>query len=218
MPSLHLSKKIIYTKEVRQLNNTQEMLLLIKDLSGKMEKVMDHKRYQHTLSVAATASCMAMRFQTDPYQAYLAGLLHDNAKCINNEKKLSICVKNKLSVNPAEEKNPDLLHAKVGSFLAKEKFKIDDEQILSAILWHTTGKPEMTILEKILYIADYMEPLRKPQTNMELVRRLAFEDLDRCMCEILSGTIQYLQDKEATIDEITMETYQFYNRLCREQM
>ena len=112
------------------MNNTQEMLLLIKDLSGKMEKVMDHKRYQHTLSVAATASCMAMRFQTDPYQAYLAGLMHDNAKCISNEKKLSICVKNKLSVNPAEEKNPDLLHAKVGSFLAKEKFKIDDEQIL----------------------------------------------------------------------------------------
>lgn len=193
------------------------MLLLIRDLSGKMEKVMDKKRYQHTLGVAATASCMAMRFQTDPYKAYLAGLLHDNAKCIGNDKKLSVCAKNKLSVNAAEEKNPDLLHAKVGSFLAKDKYKISDEQILSAILWHTTGKPEMTVLEQIIYIADYIEPLRKPQKNMEVVRRLAFEDLDRCMLEILSGTIQYLQDKQAAIDEITMKTYQYYAGLCNKQ-
>lgn len=193
------------------------MLLLIRDLSGKMEKVMDKKRYQHTLGVAATASCMAMRFQTDPYKAYLAGLLHDNAKCISNDKKLSVCAKNKLSVNAAEEKNPDLLHAKVGSFLAKDKYRISDEQILSAILWHTTGKPEMTVLEQIIYIADYIEPLRKPQKNMEIVRRLAFEDLDRCMLEILSGTIQYLQDKQAVIDEITMKTYQYYAGLCNKQ-
>lgn len=193
------------------------MLLLIRDLSGKMEKVMDKKRYQHTLGVAATASCMAMRFQTDPYKAYLAGLLHDNAKCISNDKKLSVCAKNKLSVNAAEEKNPDLLHAKVGSFLAKDKYRISDEQILSAILWHTTGKPEMTVLEQIIYIADYIEPLRKPQKNMEIVRRLAFEDLDRCMLEILSGTIQYLQDKQAAIDEITMKTYQYYAGLCNKQ-
>ena len=178
---------------------------------------MDKKRYQHTLGVAATASCMAMRFQTDPYKAYLAGLLHDNAKCISNDKKLSVCAKNKLSVNAAEEKNPDLLHAKVGSFLAKDKYKISDEQILSAILWHTTGKPEMTVLEQIIYIADYIEPLRKPQKNMEIVRRLAFEDLDRCMLEILSGTIQYLQDKQAAIDEITMKTYQYYVGLCNKQ-
>lgn len=178
---------------------------------------MDKKRYQHTLGVAATASCMAMRFQKDPYQAYLAGLLHDNAKCISNDKKLSVCAKNKLSVNAAEEKNPDLLHAKVGSFLAKDKYKISDEQILSAILWHTTGKPEMTVLEQIIYIADYIEPLRKPQKNMEVVRRLAFEDLDRCMLEILSGTIQYLQDKQAAIDEITMKTYQYYAGLCNKQ-
>ena len=199
------------------MNSPQEMLLLIRDLSGKMEKVMDKKRYQHTLGVAATASCMAMRFQTDPYKAYLAGLLHDNAKCISNDKKLSVCAKNKLSVNAAEEKNPDLLHAKVGSFLAKDKYKISDEQILSAILWHTTGKPEMTVLEQIIYIADYIEPLRKPQKNMEIVRRLAFEDLDRCMLEILSGTIQYLQDKQAAIDEITMKTYQYYAGLCNKQ-
>lgn len=213
-----LSGKIICTKEVRQLNDTQQDILLrIRALTGKMEKVMDKKRYQHTLSVAATASSMAMCFGTDPYQAYLAGLLHDNAKCINNEKKLSICRKNKISVNKAQAHNPDLLHAKVGSFLAREKYGVRDDDILSAIMWHTTGRPAMTKLEQILYIADYIEPLRKRQPNMDIVRALAFEDLDRCMLEILSGTIQYLQNKGAAIDTITMETYQYYKDLCDEQ-
>lgn len=200
------------------MNDTQQDILLrIRALTGKMEKVMDKKRYQHTLSVAATASSMAMCFGADPYQAYLAGLLHDNAKCINNEKKLSICRKNKISVNKAQAHNPDLLHAKVGSFLAREKYGVRDDDILSAITWHTTGRPAMTKLEQILYIADYIEPLRKRQPNMDIVRALAFEDLDRCMLEILSGTIQYLQNKGADIDTITMETYQYYKDLCDEQ-
>lgn len=194
------------------MNNPVQSLSLMKDLTEKMDKVLEKKRFQHTISVATTASCMAMRYGEDAYKAYLAGLLHDSAKCIDNDKKLSICKKYKLDINDAEKKNPDLLHAKVGSVLAKYKYHIDDEDILSAIRWHTTGKPDMTTLEKIIYIADYIEPLRKKQDNMDVVRQLAFSDLDLCMATILEGTIQYLKNKNAEIDNITMETYKYYER------
>lgn len=199
------------------MNDTTETLALIRDLTEKMDKALEKKRFQHTISVASTASCLAMRYGTDAYQAYLAGLLHDNAKCLAHEKKLSVCRKHKVCINDAEEKNPDLLHAKAGSILAKEKYKIDDEEILSAIRWHTTGKPGMTTLEKIIYIADYMEPLRKKQPNMDTVRKLAFSDLDQCMLAILSGTLQYLNEKKTTIDQVTLETYQFYKQLVEER-
>lgn len=185
-----------------------------KELSHKMEKVMDKKRYVHTIGVAHTAACMAMCHDINPYKAYLAGLLHDNAKCISEEKKLSICAKYGIEITKAEKANHDLLHAKVGSILAKEKYDIKDEEILSAIFYHTTGKPAMTTLEKIIYIADYIEIGRKKQKNMDLVRKLAFSDLDKCMCVILKGTLQYLEDRHAEIDSLTNETYSYYqNRM-----
>ena len=215
--SLNLLKKTICMKEVRQLNDTADCLTFIKELTAKMDKALEKKRFSHTLAVATTASCMAMRYDCDANRAYIAGLLHDNAKCLDNDKKLSICKKYNIPVNDAEAKNPDLLHAKVGSILAKEKYKIEDEEIISSIRWHTTGKPNMTALEKIIYIADYIEPLRKKQSNMDEVRKLAFTDLDACMMKILAGTIQYLTEKNATIDQVTMETYQFYKQLCEER-
>lgn len=181
-------------------------------LTAEMEKRLDKKRFQHTIGVANTAACMAMRFGQDPYKAYLAGLLHDNAKCIKNEKKLSLCKKYELPVNKAEKENPDLLHAKLGSFLARKKYHIKDEEILSAILYHTTGKPGMTDFEKIIYIADYIEIGRKELPRMEEARQLAFTDLDQCMLCILESTLSFLKKKGATIDGITLETYQYYAR------
>lgn len=175
---------------------------------------MDKKRYVHTIGVAHTAACMAMRFSEDPYRAYLAGLLHDNAKCIDGDKKRSICQKYGVEITTAEKANPDLLHAKAGSILAKEKYDIKDEEIISAIRFHTTGKPEMTTLEKIIYIADYIEINRKMQKNMEEVRTLAFADLDKCMCIILQGTIDYINQKGFAIDEITLQTYEYYRSIC----
>ena len=160
--------------------------------------------------MADTAACMAMRFDEDPYRAYLAGLLHDNAKCIEDKKKLALCGKYKLEINTAEQKNPDLLHAKLGSFLAKERYQVEDPEILSSILYHTTGKPAMTTLEQIIYIADYIEINRKKLPGMEVTRKLAFTDLDACMLHILESTLAFLEKKGAANDQITMETYTYY--------
>lgn len=187
----------------------------VRDLTASMQKELDEKRFLHTVSVAHTAASLAMCHGLNPYKAYLAGLLHDCAKCIPHKKKLALCVKYGLVTNSAETANPDLLHAKLGSCLAREKYGVDDEAILSAILYHTTGKPEMSEFEQIIYIADYIEIHRKSLPNMEEARRLAFQDLDACMLLLLESTLHFLQEKGASIDIITLETYDYYKNACK---
>lgn len=182
-----------------------------KALRKQMEKVQDEKRYEHTLGVAFTAASLAMRYGADVKQAQVAGLLHDCAKCMTNEERLSICKKNKLEVTPVEKANPFLLHAKVGAFLAKEKYGIQDEEILSAVCCHTTGRPNMTLLEKIVFTADYIEPSRKTAPNLDEVRTMAFQNLDIALCKILSDTLNYLDTVDQEIDPMTKETYHYYN-------
>lgn len=182
-----------------------------KALRKQMEKVQDEKRYEHTLGVAFTAASLAMRYRADVKQAQVAGLLHDCAKCMTNEERLSICKKNKLEVTPVEKANPFLLHAKVGAFLAKEKYGIQDEEILSAVRCHTTGRPNMTLLEKIVFTADYIEPSRKTAPNLDEVRTMAFQNLDIALCKILSDTLNYLDTVDQEIDPMTKETYHYYN-------
>lgn len=179
----------------------------------QMRDTLDGKRYEHTLGVAYTASCLAMRYQCDIQEAMLAGLLHDCAKSLSDKKKLSICEKNDILVTKAEEKNPSLLHAKVGAYLASTKYDVENEDVLNAIRFHTTGRPAMTLLEKIIYIADYMEPNRKQAPNLEEVRQLAFQDIDKALLQILSDTLNYLKECNHDIDPLTQETYEYYKDL-----
>lgn len=185
----------------------------LKDIEKKLSKELDKKRFAHTMGVAYTAANLAMAHAYDIYDAYLAGLLHDNAKCIPVAQKRKLCKKYSITLNEAEEKNPELIHAKLGAILAKEKYQITDEAVLSAIRYHTTGKPDMSILEKIIYIADYMEPNRKALPGLSKVRAAAFRDLDLAMLLILQKTLTYLKEKQASIDELTNETYQYYQKL-----
>ncbi len=190
----------------------------IAKIKKSMEKNLDDKRYEHTIGVAYTAASMAMRYGIDMESAFLAGLLHDCAKNISDEKKISICEKNNIPITDAEFKNPSLLHAKVGSFLALEEYHIKDMDILNAIRNHTTGRADMSILEKIIFIADYIEPGRKQAPHLEEIRKLAFTDLDKALICILEDTLVYLKKSNKFIDDTTRETYDYYckNRQLRE--
>ena len=185
-------------------------LQLIPQLRNKMEKVQDSKRFEHTLSVAYTAACLAMCNGIDPVKAEIAGLLHDCAKCLTNEKRIQICEKHQIEMNAAEKQNPFLLHAKVGAYLAEAKYDITDPDILGAVRWHTTGKPDMSMLEKIVFIADYIEPLRDHSSRLPELRRLSFSDPDLALTEILKDTLQYLQTTHAELDPMTKLTYEYY--------
>ncbi|MDO4261568.1 MAG: bis(5'-nucleosyl)-tetraphosphatase (symmetrical) YqeK [Eubacteriales bacterium] len=184
--------------------------ICIKDLKKDLKRSMDDSRFEHTLGVMYTSAALAMRHGCDLEKAMLAGLMHDCAKCMPNAKKLKIAEKNGLEITSLERKNPFMLHAKVGALLAKKKYDIDDEEVLGAIRWHTTGRPDMTLLEKIVYVADYIEPKRDKAPNLPLVRRLAFEDLDEALFRILSDTLDYLGDSPEDVDATTKETYDFY--------
>ncbi|MGN0377476.1 MAG: bis(5'-nucleosyl)-tetraphosphatase (symmetrical) YqeK [Suilimivivens sp.] len=178
-----------------------------------MEKELDAKRFEHTLGVAYTAAALAMCYDVDLIKAETAGLLHDCAKCLSDDKKISICKKNNMEINTIENRNPYLLHAKAGCCIAKNKFGIEDQDILNAILNHTTGRPGMSDLEKIIYIADYIEPGRKQAPDLPVVRKLAFQNLDQALLKVLSDTLNYLNHVGGEIDPMTKGTYNHYKNI-----
>lgn len=179
-------------------------------LRKEMEKQLKPDRFDHTLGVAYTAASMAIVHGADVQKALIAGMLHDCAKCMDHEEQVKICEKNKISITDVERKNHSLLHAKVGMFLAKTKYEIDDEEILGAIRWHTTGRENMTLLEKIVYIADFIEPNRKPLEDMDIIRKEAFSDIDKCLAHILHNSVIYLKTIGKECDDATMKAYEYY--------
>ncbi len=184
----------------------------IQKMQKKLKSHLDKERYEHTLGVMYTAAAMAMCHGEDMEKALTAGLLHDCAKCIPGDKKLRLCGRYHLSISEAEASNPSLLHAKLGAYLAAKKYHVRDRDILNAIASHTTGRPDMSTLEKIIYIADYMEPGRDELPNMAEVRRLAFHDLDGCLYRILKDSLAYLKTRDMTIDPMTEKTYGYYKK------
>ncbi|MCI8635737.1 MAG: HD domain-containing protein [Eubacterium sp.] len=185
----------------------------LKKIKKELKKELDKNRYQHTLGVMYTASCLAMRHGGDMQEAMYAGLLHDCAKCIPIDKQIHLCEKNHIPIRDVERKNPHLLHAKLGVFLAKSEYGIKDKTILHAIEVHTTGAPNMGLLDKILFVADYIEPHRDRAPNLTEVRTLAFTDINEAVLRILYDTIYYLNQRKGSIDSITYDTYQFYKKL-----
>lgn len=184
----------------------------IRNIQKELKKHLDEERYEHTLGVMYTSAALAMRYQTNLDQALLAGLLHDCAKCIPNSEKVQICREKGLRVSEVEEANPSLLHAKLGAFFAEEQYGISDTEVLEAIRSHTTGRPGMSLMEKIVYIADYIEPGRKELPNMKDVRQMAFEDIDTCLYKILEDSLVYLNSRGIPIDPMTEQTYWYYKK------
>ena len=191
-------------------------------LRKEMEKVLEPKRYEHTLSVAYTAANLAMVHGEDIEKALIAGMLHDCAKCLSHHKQISICEKNHITLSEMETEDASpLIHAKAGSILAREEYGVEDEDILNAICYHTTGRPYMSRLEKIIYIADYIEPGRKHAKrcaatsdiyfqNLTAARKLAYHDLDEALCRILNDTLSHLKEKGGMVDSMTQKTYEYY--------
>ncbi|MEE0954693.1 MAG: bis(5'-nucleosyl)-tetraphosphatase (symmetrical) YqeK [Eubacterium sp.] len=184
-----------------------------KAIEEKLKEELTSDRYRHTLGVTYTACALAMRYDADMDKARAAGLLHDCAKCIPNDKKIEICSEQHIPVTPFELSHTALLHAKLGPYIARKRYNVTDPDVLDAINWHTTGKPEMTLLEKIIYIADYIEPNRDKAPNLYEVRKLAFRDIDRCMYRILKDSVDYLSEKPDAMDEMTMRAYAYYDRM-----
>ena len=186
----------------------------IQDIEDILQRKQNSHRYRHTIGVRYTSICLAMRYGEDLTKASYAGLLHDCAKHMSGEKLLEKCRRHNLSVSEVEAKNPFLLHGRVGAWLAEHKYDVADPEILGAIEWHTTGRPEMTLLEKIVFTADYIEPGRDQAPNLDELRKLAFMDIDQAVCAILKQTLDYLREQGGEIDPATEVTYNYYLKRC----
>lgn len=194
----------------------KEQQEIIRQINNAVKKKLPKSRYIHSIGVAYTASSLAMRYDVDIHSAMVAGLLHDCAKAYSGDKLLKLALKYGITPSEAETKSPNLLHAKVGSAIAKKEYAIDDSEILQAIASHTTGRPDMSTLEKIIFIADYIEPNRKIIPNLDNVRKLAFSNIDKCIVETCEGTLNHLKNSNAEIDPATLETYEYYKQIIGE--
>ena len=170
---------------------------------------LDDYRVAHVAGCESEAVCLARYWGEDPELAAEAAILHDITKHCTKDQQLQYCEKYAIINDNSELQNKSLLHAKTGAALARDVFGAD-ETVCEAIRWHTTGKPDMTRFEKILYLADYIEPTRDFE-GIEALRALAFEDLDAAMALGLKMTIEEVRrsGREVYID--TLKAYEWYH-------
>jgi len=194
------------------------------ELLKKLRKKLDERRYIHSIGVAHTAVSLMMAHGSaqsrednglyELQQAYTAGLLHDCAKCLEEEERDLLCKKYRVELSPMEQEHPFLIHAKLGAVLAKEKYGVTDPQILSAIRYHTTGKADMTLLEAIIFSADFIEPNRKMLDCLPKIRREIYKDLPKAVYMILNQTMIHLEHRAQPVDEHSLEALEYYKQFA----
>ncbi|MBS4199741.1 bis(5'-nucleosyl)-tetraphosphatase (symmetrical) YqeK [Bacillus sp. FJAT-49732] len=162
-------------------------------------------RFQHTLGVVDTAIKLAEKYGANREQAEIAAIFHDYAKLLPISE-----LKNILKEGQEDDSlllyHPELWHGPAAAYILKKEFSIEDEEILNSIRFHTTGRSNMSLLEKVIYLADYIEPGRSfPGVNE--TRELAEKDLDQAVFKAISNTISFLVEKKAAIYPDTFEAY-----------
>jgi predicted HD superfamily hydrolase involved in NAD metabolism len=172
---------------------------------GIVKKQITEHRYQHTLGVMETAIKLAKKYGADEQKAELAAIFHDYAKFRDKDEMKSI-IQDQGMDQELLVYNSELWHAPVGAYLVQTEVEISDSDVLDAIRYHTSGRPNMTILEKIIYLADYIEPGRH-FPGVEEVREIAKKDLDQALIQALTNTIGFLMKKNQRIFPLTFHTY-----------
>lgn len=169
---------------------------------------LNEERYFHTLGTAQCAKELAVKYDLDCEKAYLAGLLHDCAKCFSNEKLLDIIHQN-LDVEECEMLNYKTLHAPVSAYIAEKEFNVKDKEILSAIRWHTLGKLDMSDFDKIIFLADKIEPNTRDKEYCEQIRSILKENngLNKALLKCYKETIKSLVKRDLKICLLTIEIY-----------
>lgn len=164
---------------------------------------LKHKRIPHVLGTEQEAIRLAERYGADVHKARVAALLHDSTKKLDMDQQLELCRKYHIQLDALEQVSLKLLHAKTGAALARDVFGVDDE-IYSAIWWHTTGHAGMTLLEKIIYLADYIEPSRN-FPGVDKLRQVCYKDLNEGLCLGLQMTIDEMTAMGNPVHRATLE-------------
>ncbi|MBR1460413.1 bis(5'-nucleosyl)-tetraphosphatase (symmetrical) YqeK [bacterium] len=179
-----------------------------KEILVWLKQNLDKERYEHSIATAQCAKELALKYGQDCDKAYITGLLHDCAKCFDKNKQLNI-MKNFLHVSESEMIAPKTWHAPVSAYVAKNEFGVTDDEILSAIRWHTLGKVNMSVFEKIIFLADKIEPVTRTEDYAERTRKLLTQDngLDKAILNCYKETIKSLVDRDLKISPMTVDIY-----------
>lgn len=177
----------------------------LENINNKLKEMLPQKRLNHSLNVAKCASILSEIYNYDKDKAYLAGITHDCAKYLNKEEVKYYVNKYDIKLDSLENDNLALSHAVIGSYIAKYELNIDDEDIINAIKYHTTGKENMDMLEKIIYMADLIEENRS-FPGVELLRELAYSGkLDEALIISFNNTIKFVIDNNQLIHPRTID-------------
>ena len=190
----------------------------IAKLQKKLETMLTPNRFLHSLGVMETAMVMAKRFGENVEKARIAGLLHDCAKDIDKGKMVQMCEELGVYLDPMKREQRSLIHADLGAKLLETEFGIDDPHIIGAVKHHTLGREKMTNLEKILYLADLIEPNRKPFEGIDELRQLSEKNLDCAMLCAVEQSIDHIQHKHKPLHSQTLATQQYFLKLCKEKV
>jgi len=177
-------------------------------LENELIKDIGEERYNHTLRVVDTAIKLARKQDIDLEKVKKAAILHDCAKFPGQINWLKMARDFDIILDNYMEYNQDLIHAPLGAKIAEVKYKIEDKEVLDAIYYHTTGRENMTLLDKIIYIADYIEPGRK-FPGVDEIRKETFAHLDRGILLALDNTIKFLVDRNKLIHPNTLKARNF---------
>nr|WP_279282647.1 bis(5'-nucleosyl)-tetraphosphatase (symmetrical) YqeK [Clostridium sp. MD294] len=181
-------------------------------MKEKLQSALSVKRYIHTMGVAEEAVKLAEIYGTaqDRKKAEVAGLLHDCAKNYPNDLKIRLCKEYHIALDDILKEQKDLIHPFLGAEIAKREYLVEDEDILNAIRYHTTGRKEMSLLEKIIFLADYIEPNRATFDGLEEARRLSYLDLDMAMRYTLEHTISYVKQRKLKLHSLSLEALEYF--------
>ena len=183
-------------------------------LREKSYAYLKESRIAHVAGCESEAVMLAMHWGENAEKAATAGILHDITKKLSPEEQLKMCDEYGIICDELERKTPKILHAKTGAAFARDKFGISDS-IYEAIRWHTTGKADMTLLEKITYLADYIEPTRDFE-GVEELRKLAYEDIDEALRLGMEMSIEDLNRRGIEPHTDTMDALLWYTRAVQE--
>ena len=184
----------------------------IGEIKNYLKENLSSERYFHTLGVMEEAVELAKRYNIDIKKAEIAGLLHDNAKCMTKEDLRKFISENLPDLDKNELKNYKTLHAPVGAYFAKEKFKISDPEIISAIRWHTLGRVNMTLLEKIVFLADKIEKNTRDIEYRNQIIKILDENkgelgLNMALFMCFVETVKSLAERRLYICKTTIDVY-----------
>lgn len=170
---------------------------------------LNEERYLHSLGTMECAVELAKMFGLDEEKAKTAGLLHDCAKCFSNQELLMIIEKNLPEVEDCEKINPKTLHAPVSAYFAKNEFGVEDKEILSSIRWHTLGYCGMSDFDKVIFLADKIEPNMRPEDYRKEMFGILKEPngLNKALFRCFEETIKSLVERKLSICQITIDVY-----------